>query len=161
MFPHSNLVFILPTLDIFYSKVLSLVYLQPCHYMLSIHVYFALIMFPLTPCLSSTSHLSHLHFPQLMIRLLFLYDTLMFKYQLWFPVIDYSTRYWPPMKPLFQTSGNPLSLQRSSFILDLYAPLSGLHSSSGLLPNSQTTSNTSGILRVPRTHPKYLDMSMR
>jgi len=68
----------------------------------------------------------------------------------------------PLQNPLFQTSRKPLSLQRSSFILDLYAPLSLDNAPvPDLLPNSWTTSDTSGILRVPRTHLKYLDKSMR
>src|SRR5882724_6329002 len=60
----------LPTLNTIYSKVSPLVLLQPCHHVLTIHVYFALIVFPLTSYLSLTSHILHLHFPQLMLCLL-------------------------------------------------------------------------------------------
>ena len=86
----------------------------------------------------------------------------MFEYWLWF----LSLTTWPccdPLcNPLFQTSGKPVSLQRSSFILDLYAPLS-LDDTTvlDLLPNSQTTPGTSRILGVPRRHLKYSDKSMR
>src|SRR5882724_9738625 len=57
----------LPTLNIVYSKVLPLVLLHPCHHVLTLHVYFAFIVFLPTSCLSLTLHPSHLHFPQLML----------------------------------------------------------------------------------------------
>src|SRR5882724_5621602 len=94
----------------------------------------------------------------LYIRLLFLYNTLCLNIDSDFPVIDHLTLSRPPMKPLFWTSGKHLSLQRSSFLLDFYAPLS-LDYAPVLdsLLNSQTTPDTSRILGIPRIHPKYSD----
>src|SRR5882724_6473751 len=60
------------------------------------------------------------------------------------------------MDPLFWTSRKPLSLQRSSFLLDLYAPLSGLCSVPDLLWNSQTTSGTSRNPQSLWNAPKIL-----
>jgi len=159
--------YLLLTLDIFYSKVSSLVYLRPCHHMLSIHVYFALIMFLLAPCLSPTLHLLHLHFPSLRLCHWLVYKTLILVWYLYvristlISVIDYSTPSWSPMKPLFWTSKKPWSLQRSSFILDLYAPLSLEYTP------VQITSALPDYFRhfrnpqSPRTHLKYSDTSTR
>src|SRR5882724_10150825 len=55
------------TLNIIYSKVLPLVLLLPCHHVLTIHVYFTIIVFLPASCLSPTPHPLHLHFPQLML----------------------------------------------------------------------------------------------
>src|SRR5882724_10403181 len=47
------------TLNTIYSKVSTLVLLQPCHHLPPIHVYFAFIVFLPTSCLSPTSHPLH------------------------------------------------------------------------------------------------------
>jgi len=96
------------------------------------------------------------------IGLQFLYDIFIFKYQLWF----LSLTTWPhldsPMKPSVPNFWKTWSLQRSSFLPNLYAPLSLDYTpSSRLLLNSQTTSNTSRFLGVPGTHLKYLDKCTR
>src|SRR5882724_7840471 len=54
-----------PTLDIIYSKVSSLVSLQPCLPVLFIYVYFTFLFFLFTPCVPMPLHLSHFHHPQL------------------------------------------------------------------------------------------------
>ena len=104
----------LPTLDIIYSKVSSLVSLWPCLHVLFIHVYFALLCFSLTPCLSPPSHLLHFQLLQLMqwpltpyIRLLILYDMLMLEYWPWFSFHCLLNPILTPLnlEPLFQKSG--------------------------------------------------------
>jgi len=107
---------------------------------------------PIAPLFSPTNSLPI----DLYLRLLFLYNILMFEYQLWF----LSLTTWPCLdsnKILLWTSRKPLSLQRSSFILDLYAPFSLDYTPVlDLLLNSQTTSDTSGNPQSPWNAPEIL-----
>ena len=85
----------------------------------------------------------------------------MFKYQLWF--LSLTTQ---PCLDSLQTlcSGLPEtpghSRDLASYSTSMLPSLDDTVVLD-LLPNSWTSPNTSGILRVPGMHPKYLDKSMR
>jgi len=126
-----NLVIVqLLILNTIYSKVLPLVLLLPCHHVLTIHV-FRIYCVSAISCLSLTLHPSHLHFPWLMLchwlicKALSLYDIFMFEYQLWFLSLTTWTCLNPRKDPFCSGFLETLCHSRdSSFILDLYAPLS-------------------------------------